>query len=94
MRYEAKKLRVMPVSGEIERVRTPFFFGVRYAFTGRNTVFYPVWPKRFDTGQYLNQNETTMFLYWQRYQNDKYRLYQPVRYRINSLGREKDIKVH
>ena len=27
MRYEAKKLRVMPVSGEIERVRTPFFFG-------------------------------------------------------------------
>ena len=27
MWYEAKKLWVMPVSGEIERVRTPFFFG-------------------------------------------------------------------
>ena len=93
MRYEAKKLQVTPVSGEIERVRTPFFW-VRYAFIGRNTVFYLVWPKRFDMGQYLNQNETTMFLYWQRYQNGKYWLYRPVLYEINSLGREKDIKVN
>ena len=28
MWYEAKKLWVMPVSGEIERVRTPFFLGL------------------------------------------------------------------
>ena len=27
MWYEAKKLQVMLVSGEIGRVRTPFFFG-------------------------------------------------------------------
>ena len=77
-------------SGEWEHL----FFWVRYAFTSRNTVFYPVWPKWSGMGRYLNQNETTMFLYWQRYRNGKYQLYWPIWYGINSLCREKDIKLN
>ena len=94
MRYEVEKVRVTPGSGETERMRTFFFFFLYfscfrlYSFISRNTVFYPVQPKQVGMGQYLNWNETTTFLYGRRCRSGKYRLYRPVRYKINFFSQE------
>lgn len=96
MRYDCMRLRNWAWRRWVESPRGWehfFFFFIflvldRYSFTYRNTVFYVVLPKQSGMGRYLNQNETTTFLYQQRCRNGKYRLYQPVWYEINSLNQE------
>ena len=77
MRYEFEK--TMSEAGEWRDRESEnnfflplFLVSVWYAFTGQNTIFYPIWPKWSGVGWYLNQNKTTMFLYRRRYHNGKY----------------------
>ena len=67
-----------------------FFFSLvytpgRFSFSNRYPVFFPEQPVRPDMTQYLERNKIAVFLFRPKHWYGKFRLYQPVQYRIDFL---------